>query len=58
MPFMHGVEQANMTEIGQLLAEILQFEHLNFRALGFGQKLCHTGALIRSNLWHHTAKPI
>ena len=41
----NGVEQANVTEMAQLLADILQLEHLNFRALVSGQKLCHTGPL-------------
>ena len=36
----------NTTEykIGQLLAEILQFEHLNFRAFVFGTEIVSHGA--------------
>ena len=44
----------NMTEIGQLLAEILQLNIWNSKLWFLGQKLCHTGPLIGSNLWHHT----
>ena len=46
--FASWVEQAKVTEVGQQLAEILQFERLNFRFLG--QKLCHTGLQNKSTL--------
>ena len=38
----------DMTEIGKQFAEILQFEHLNSRALVPGEEtVCHTESLIR-----------
>ena len=47
-----GSNKPNMTVIGQLSVDIFQFEHFNFISeLWFlGQKLCHTGPLIRTNV--------
>ena len=54
---MHGVEQLSQTWLKSVnyITWDIAIWTFEFQSFGFGgQKLRHTGPLIRSNLWYHT----